>query len=102
MQRVLLKFKWDITVSLQLAMIALVDFENLMSRVYRKTIWLQQAATVSSNVECCKTVLQCTRVDGGCNAVNKCCLAYRGHMLLLNTRAAYLTNAKQSITNIQN
>ncbi len=40
MQRVLLKFKWDITVSVQLAMIALIDFEKLMSRVLTKTVWL--------------------------------------------------------------
>ena len=88
----------DISVNLQLA----TDFEKLISRVYNKTVWLQQAAIVSGSVECCKTVSQCTCVHGGCNAINMFCLAYTGHMLLLNARAAYLANVKQGITNIQN
>jgi hypothetical protein len=61
----------------------------------------QDSMAVTGSSFCCKAVLQCTYVDGGCNAVNMCCLACRGpcHALLLSTRAAYLRNVKESITN---
>ena len=71
MQRVLLQFKWDMSVKLQLAMIALVDFENILSRVLPRQYTIREYGC-NRRPWClaiwnsAKLLGQCTRVDGGC------------------------------------